>query len=94
LIGTMLHQMHSLEYSIELDRAFRQNGGSRWRGKFNRELFQESDEHRARFASLNAKQRAAKMKELEGEYHDWIKKTQEVVTRRNRLLAMYKTVSP
>jgi hypothetical protein len=92
-IHTLLVQIHTLEFTILYDKWSKGRGGGQWRTKFNQRAFQASDEFRHHFVNLPTAERNRRMAEMKDDYKAWVKRSQEKVTRRNRLLTMYKTVS-
>jgi hypothetical protein len=92
-VHTVLIQVQTLEFTILYDNMSRGRGGGEWRSKFNKAAFQASDEFRHVFADLSNAERNQRMSAMGNDYKEWLKKSQETVTRRNRLFAMYKMVS-
>ena len=90
---TLIIQIQTLEFTIESKDRSRGQGGKAWKIKFLTDAFQASDDFKSQFAGLTNEQKTAKMGELRQEFSDWKKQNQETVTRRNRLLYMYKMVS-
>ena len=92
-VHTLLIQIHTLEFTILYNTLSKGRGGGEWRTKFNQQAFQARDEFGHVFVNLPTAEKKRRLAEMNGDYTAWVKRSQEKVTRRNRLLSMYKTVS-
>jgi hypothetical protein len=92
-VYTLLVQVQTLEFTILYNTMSRGRGGGDWKAAFLKRAFQTSDEYKHVFADLTNAQKDAKMRTMGDEYREWARASQEKVTRRNRLLSMYKLVS-
>jgi hypothetical protein len=91
-IHTLLIQIHTLEFTILYNSLSKGRGGGDWKTKFNQQAFQASDEFGHLFVNLPTAEKKRRLAEMDEDYAAWVKRSQEKVTRRNRLLSMYRTV--
>ena len=92
-VYTLLVQVQTLEFTILYNSMSRGRGGGEWRAGFLKRAFHASDEYKHVFADLTNAEKEARMRTMGDEYREWARASQEKVTRRNRLLSMYKLVS-
>jgi hypothetical protein len=79
-------------FTTDFNRRSVGRGGGTFVRAFYHTLFQKLPKYVARFDGLNRKDAENLMGELADEYNDWKRKTETIVTGRNRLFALYHLV--